>query len=1218
LICALALAVASGLGAAAGTMPSAPAGVVETGAPSFVVMGPEALGLSSAPLDLHLMPDGRVLVVSELEIAFGDGVRWDTYLGEDEQQRMSSSVAVDTDGQIYAGLTGAIARLDLTSAGRWRYTEVVAAPTGASLEKTDLRWVSQLHNQWYWFGGSGTIVSWMPGQAAAVSGRVGGVDRVFARGNDVFASEGTSGGLYRLRTGAAPERVTAADTLVSETVTCAMPFGADQLLVGTASMGLKLFDGKTLRPFGPAGLLSNGHRIMDLCPIGDRFFAAAVDTIGIIFFDREGRTVQALERSLDHRLARVRLLRYSAVGVLWALMDDGVARVEFPSPISHFEPLMPSGLSYAQPLRHEGKLWVLADGRAMRGVYNSYGPLERFVDDTPPGRFLYTLLDVDGQLFGGNEQGIWIYDAAGWRAVVPGIVNARISVAKSTGGAMYYVARGEFGVIRPVGQGFTARRIAVPNLADSYGAVIDAAGIGWIELGVSRIGRFDPNGGDPRLRIFGRAEGLGDGWIEPYVLDGVARFHWGDSVARFDDTRQVFVPDRELVAQYPEMAIAGGRPEMDGLGRLWFSNRKTAQMIDRSATGANRSTEIAHLGFAPTSCTPETNGVVWMFARRNLARVDLRIPAPPAVRPSAMITSVQFPADGRQVFSPGATLGPLKYADNSLVIHFAAPSNPFSAPVTFEVLLEGLGDRWVSTGAVGSEAFTQLKEGDYVFRVRPVTGGSALGLEARLAFTVRPPWYRSPVAWAAYAAAVLGALAFVIWLSSYLQRRENVRLEHLVAERTAELNATNEHLGRQIAETTEKSAALSVSEERYRLLNSELEKRVADRTAQLEATLEQLAQARKMEAMGQLAGGVAHDFNNILTAMLMQIGLISENTEVAPEVKGGINQLEVMARRAANLTRRLLTFSRQQVVQIEVINIETVIDNLLQMLRSLLHENVELIRRRAAAPLWVEGDVGLIEQIVTNLCVNARDAMMPRGGRLTIGTERVTIDEGAAKTNLDARPGNFVRLVVEDEGSGMDAAVLQHIFEPFFTTKEMGTGLGLATVYGIAKQHHGWVEVRSEIGKGSAFMVYLPEVQRGPAPKTAAAPAGATGGHGCILLVEDEIAVRTAASRMLKRIGYRVLEAVDGEDAIRVWSEHSQEIDLLFSDMVMPKGHSGLELAARFKAERPQLKVVITSGYSVDLTKERVLDVPGVAFLPKPYPFDGLADVLRRSLNEAT
>ena len=1199
-------------------MPSAPEGVVETGAPSFVVMGPEALGLSTAPTDLHLLPDGRVLVVSQHEIAFGDGMRWDTYVGADDQQRSFAQVAVGGDGRIYAGVNGEIAVIELGDGRHWRFQSVATVPRVSVSETADLANVTTFADEWYWFGGTGAVVAWKPGQKASVIGTAtGSTERVFTMGKDVFFSEGTSGGLYQLRAGRAPERVTTADLLVSETITCTIPFGAGQLLVGTGSVGLKLFDGKTFRPFGPAGLLSGGHRIMDLSPAGEGFFAAAVDTVGIVFFDREGRTVQVLERSLDHRLARVRLLRYSPFGVLWAMLDDGVARVEFPSPISHFEPLIPSGLSYAQPLRHDGRLWIHADGRALRGVYDAYGRLERFADETPAGRFMFTLLDVDGHLFACNEVGVYVYEPAGWRLVLPGIVNARIGVANSTKEGMYYVARGEYGVIRQDGEVYTTRRIPAPELGDSYGCTVDSAGIGWIELGLSRLGRFDPNGGDPKLRILGSADGLGDGWIEAYVFDGVARFHWGNSLSRFNDALGRFVDDGELLARYPQLTIAGGRPVTDGLGRLWYSDRSTVQALDRTASGRDRLIDLPLLGFAPTGCTAEANGVVWMFVKRHLARMDLRFPSPPHVPPRALITSVQFSSGSREIFSLGTALEPLKYADNSLVIHFAAPANPFSAPVTFEVLLEGLGGHWISTGAVGSASFTQLKEGDYVFRVRPVAGGNVPGGESRLKLTVRPPWFRSPLAWVGYVAAVVGAFTFAVWLSSYLEHHENVRLEHLVTERTGELNATNVSLGRQIAETMEKSAALTVSEERYRQLNSELEKRVADRTAKLEATLEQLAQSRKMEAMGQLAGGVAHDFNNILTAMLMQIELISETPGIAPEVKDGVDQIEIMAKRAANLTRRLLTFSRQQVVQIKIINIEDVIDNLLQMLRSLLPENVELVRHRTAEPLWIEGDVGLMEQVVTNLCVNARDAMMPRGGHLTISAGRVTIDEGAARLNLDARPGNFVRLVVEDNGCGMDATMLQHIFEPFFTTKEMGTGLGLATVYGIAKQHHGWIEVRSEIGKGSAFQVFLLEARHAPVAAPQAPSAETRPAHGCILLVEDEMAVRMAAGRMLKRIGYRVLEAVDGEEAIRVWSEHKQEIDLLFSDMVMPKGYSGLDLAGRFRAERPELKVVITSGYSMDLSKASIPGGSGVIFLPKPYPFDGLADVLRRSFDGA-
>jgi C4-dicarboxylate-specific signal transduction histidine kinase len=583
-------------------------------------------------------------------------------------------------------------------------------------------------------------------------------------------------------------------------------------------------------------LLGDGHRITDLCPVGEGFFAASIDTVGIVFFDREGRTLQVLERSLDHRLARVQRVLYSANGVLRALLNDGVARISFPSPVSHFEPLLASGLAYAQPLRHAGKLWILADGRAMRGIYGG-GRLDRFEDDTPPGRYLLTLAEVDGQLFGANETGIYVYEEAGWKLILPGIVNARIGVARSAPDGIFYVARGEYGLIQHTGSEFTARRIPKQELGDSYGSVVDSAGIGWLELGSSRVGRLDPHGGQPSCQILGSGDGLPDGWVELYVLDGITRFHVANHLYRFDDTRRKFVEDVELLARIPQLAVAGGRPVTDSFGRLWYTANGGIQVIDHTAAGNNRPVKVPAVGFAPTSYTAEDDGVVWMFEQRHLARLDLRLPETPASPLVAFITSVQFPASGREAFAPGGTLEPLNYADNSLVLHFVAPANPFGVPVTFEFLLNGAGTQWISTGAVGSARFTGLKEGAYTFRVRPVAGSVTRGTEARLAFRVKPPWFRTKLAWTVYIATALALLAFVIWLPSYLQRRKNDNLERLVASRTGELNTTNAQLARQIQETTEKSAALSASEERYRLLNTGLEDRVAERTRELASSV---------------------------------------------------------------------------------------------------------------------------------------------------------------------------------------------------------------------------------------------------------------------------------------------------------------------------------------------------------------------------------------------
>ncbi len=812
-------------------MPSAPSGQIETGAPSFVVLGPEALGLSTAPIDLELLPDGRLLVASQHEIAFGDGIRWETYRGIDDQSPILSSVAVDKDGQIYTGINGGFARIDLEAGARWHLTPVMQVPAGASqLAATN---VAMFSANWFWYGSSDTIVAWRPGREPRIAANIGAIDRVFAFGENIYLCDQSSGKLLRLKPDKTMELVLTADILVSESVTCAIPYGSGQMLVGTASAGLKLFDGNKFRPFNALGQLTHGHRITDLCQTSEGIYAAAVDTVGIVFFDREGNTVQVTGRSLDHRLARVERLQYSREGVLWALLNDGVARIEFPSPISHFEPLLAGGLAFAKPMRHAGQLWILADGRALRGTYDASGILDRMEDDTPPGRYLFTMAEVDDQLFAANDAGIFVYEKSGWKLALPGILNARLGVARSASGGIYYVARGEYGVIRQAGQSFTAQRIPLPDLGDSYNAEVDSDGIGWIELGMTRVGRLDPNPAEPTLQIFGPGSGFADGWDEIYLLDGIARLHVANRLYRYDGVRRKFVEDRELLAQFPQLADAGGRPVTDSFGRLWYTANGTAQVLDRHSVGGKGPGKVIPVGFAPTEYTAEDDGIVWMFEKRRLARVDLRLPEPPRSPLRAVITSVEFPGSNRELFAPGAALDALDYADNSVVFHFAAPANPFGAPITFEVLLEGAGNQWISTGAVGSARFNRLKEGNYGFRVRPVTRGSTPGADARVQFTVRPPWYRTRLAWATYGIATVALFALITWFSSFLQRRENERLELLVANRTTELNATNTQLGRQIQETTEKSAALSASEERYRLLNVGLEQRVQERTAKL-------------------------------------------------------------------------------------------------------------------------------------------------------------------------------------------------------------------------------------------------------------------------------------------------------------------------------------------------------------------------------------------------
>ncbi len=376
----------------------------------------------------------------------------------------------------------------------------------------------------------------------------------------------------------------------------------------------------------------------------------------------------------------------------------------------------------------------------------------------------------------------------------------------------------------------------------------------------------------------------------------------------------------------------------------------------------------------------------------------------------------------------------------------------------------------------------------------------------------------------------------------------------------------------------------------------------------------QLRQAQKMEAVGQLAGGVAHDFNNILAAIALHLGLLRDAPDLDVETRASLRELEKEAARGAGLTRQLLTFSRQQAIQVKPLLLNDVLENLLKMLRRVLGERIAVEFRPHPDLPAVEADVGMLEQVVVNLCVNARDAM-PNGGRLLLATDSVALNDQAHPSNPQPRKGQFVRLSVSDTGCGMNTATMARIFEQFFTTKEVGqgTGLGLAIVDGIVKQHHGWIEVESTEGAGTTFRILLPAKPR--PVKTAAPQANDSlprGRNELLLVIEDELSVRTVLSITLRRYGYRVLMANNGREAVDLWTAHRAEIDLVLTDMVLPGGLSGTDLIKQFRTDRPALPVILASGY---MKNQDGLALPNVAALPKPFEMQALLSTLRRSLD---
>jgi PAS domain S-box-containing protein len=379
----------------------------------------------------------------------------------------------------------------------------------------------------------------------------------------------------------------------------------------------------------------------------------------------------------------------------------------------------------------------------------------------------------------------------------------------------------------------------------------------------------------------------------------------------------------------------------------------------------------------------------------------------------------------------------------------------------------------------------------------------------------------------------------------------------------------------------------------------------------------QLLQAQRLESVGRLAAGVAHDFNNLLMVISGYTEILLDRCENDESARGLLQEVYKAGERAALLTRQLLAFSRKQIVEPQVLDLNAVVGAIDKMLRRLIGEDVVLAAAPAPDLGRVRADPGQLEQVLMNLAVNSRDAM-PQGGRLTIETANAELDETYARSHAGVRPGRYVLLAVSDTGCGMSEEVQRHIFEPFFTTKEAGngTGLGLATVYGIVNQSGGHVAVYSEVGRGTTFKVYLPAIDQAVSAGTAAAwPTPVPTGTETILLVEDDEAVRGIARLALQLHGYTVITASNGEEAVRIVREHTGPIDLLITDVVMP-GMSGRQVAEAVKALRPGIGVLYVSGYTDDAVVRHGVLHAETAFLQKPFTMVALATKVRQVLDQ--
>jgi two-component system, cell cycle sensor histidine kinase and response regulator CckA len=378
----------------------------------------------------------------------------------------------------------------------------------------------------------------------------------------------------------------------------------------------------------------------------------------------------------------------------------------------------------------------------------------------------------------------------------------------------------------------------------------------------------------------------------------------------------------------------------------------------------------------------------------------------------------------------------------------------------------------------------------------------------------------------------------------------------------------------------------------------------------------QLRQSQKMEAIGQLSGGVAHDFNNLLTVILGHANLLAEHMPDG-EATDSISEICRAGERAANLTRQLLLFARKQVMQMKSLDINSVIADTIKMLTRILGEDIQLDFRPVHGEVTVQADAGMLDQILLNLAVNARDAM-PKGGRLGIETARVKFDTETATQSAQIRAGTFAIISVSDSGSGIPTDVLPKIFEPFFTTKDAnkGTGLGLATVFGIVQQHSGWINVYSEEGLGTTFRIYLPLISGTlSATEETKIAREVIEGNETILFVEDDQAIRMMTSKYLGKLGYNVITAGNGPEAVKIFMTREKEISLVFSDLVMPGGINGANLCRILRQKKSNLKIIFASGYSDMMLAGEIKLTEGLNFLAKPFSLASVAKIIRSQLD---